>query len=254
MPAFTRNSDYDDFAWVYNQHWGDKFLPLVVPILEKLVLSCLPAGARILDLCCGTGQLAQVLIARGYRVTGIDGSAAMLRFARENAPTGRFVLADARSFKLSASQHAVISTFDSLNHIMSLEELAAVFRRVHATLREGGWFFFDLNMEAGYKICWEDNFGIVEDDHVCVVRTSYHPDERTARFDATIFRLQDGWQRSDVTLMQRCYSEAEVKTALASAGFTEIKARTYDEQWQLAEITGDVERAFFIGRKPPASR
>jgi len=250
MPLSTRYSGYDCFAWVYNKHWGDKFIPLVMPILEKFVLQYLPDGARILDLCCGAGQLAQVLVARGYRVTGIDSSEEMLHFARENAPSARFIPADARSFKLTGAQHAVLSTFDSLNHIMTLEDLLSVFRHVYAVLRKGGLFLFDLNMEAGYRVCWEDNYGIVEDDHACVVRMSYHPDERTACFDATIFRLQDGWQRSDVVLMQKCYSDAEVKSALEAAGFNDIRACTYDELWNPAELTVEAERAFFICRKP----
>jgi len=71
MPTY---SDYDPFAWVYNKHWGDSFTQHALPVLEKLVLPHLPAKARILDLCCGTGQLAQVLIERGYQVTVLDGS------------------------------------------------------------------------------------------------------------------------------------------------------------------------------------
>ena len=82
MPIY---SDYDPFAWVYNKYWGNEFTPRVFPILEQLVLRELPAGARVLDLCCGTGQLAGTLTALGYRVTGVDGSTEMLRFARENA-------------------------------------------------------------------------------------------------------------------------------------------------------------------------
>jgi predicted TPR repeat methyltransferase len=42
-----------------------------------------PAGVRsVLDLCCGTGLLAGELIARGYRVVGVDESEAMLTVAR----------------------------------------------------------------------------------------------------------------------------------------------------------------------------
>ena len=37
----------------------------------------------VLDLCCGTGLLAGELIARGYRVVGVDASEAMLALARE---------------------------------------------------------------------------------------------------------------------------------------------------------------------------
>ena len=45
-------------------------------------------GVRsVLDLCCGTGLLAAELIARGYRVVGVDASEAMLACARERLGT-----------------------------------------------------------------------------------------------------------------------------------------------------------------------
>jgi len=246
----TSYSDYDPFAWVYNRHWGNTFTQPALHGLEMLVFPHLPAKARILDLCCGTGQLAQALIACGYQVTGLDMSEEMLRFARENAPAGEFIVGDARSFKLPDVYHAVVSAFDSLNHIMTLEELTSVFRNVYATLRPGGLFLFDLNMEEGYRISWHDSFGIVEDDHVCVVHSSYLPEERTAQFDTTIFYLQGGWQRTDLTLFQKCYSEGEVRSALETGGFTRIYAYAYYEPQGLEELTADSERAFFICQKP----
>ena len=246
----TTYSDYDPFAWVYNKHWAVSFIPHALPALEKLVFPHLSTEASILDLCCGTGQLTRILTTYGYRVTGLDGSAEMLGFARENAPAVEFIRADARSFELPAAYHAVISVFDSLNHVMTLEELTTVFRNVFAALRQDGLFLFDLNMEPGFRLTWDDNFGIVEDDHICVVRTSYRPEEHTARFDATIFRLQDYWYRSDVTLYQKCYAETEIRFALETAGFTDIHTLAYDEHQQLQELTAESERAFFICRKP----
>ena len=245
------HSDYDPFAYVYNKHWGSEYALYVLPILEELVLPLLPARASILDLCCGTGQLAQALIEHGYQVTGLDISEEMLRFARENAPAAEFIQDDARSFKLPDTYHAVVSTFDSLNHIMALDELASAFHNVYAVLREGGRFFFDLNMEAGYRVTWNDNFGIVEDDHVCVVRSGYDSTTRTAEFKTTIFSLQGtAWQRSDVTLLQKCYSDAEVRWALETAGFTDIRAYAYNDTGDLAELTEEAERAFYVCRKP----
>jgi SAM-dependent methyltransferase len=41
-----------------------------------------PAGASVLDLACGDGNLAGPLMARGYRYRGVDGSAAMIAEAR----------------------------------------------------------------------------------------------------------------------------------------------------------------------------
>jgi SAM-dependent methyltransferase len=243
-------SDYDRFACVYNRHWGTNFIPLVFPILEKYILCRLPADARILDLCCGTGQLAQILIARGYRITGLDGSREMLRFARENAPAAELIAADARSFKLPHDYHAVISVFDSLNHVMTLKELTSVFRNVYAALQPGGLFLFDLNMEAGYRSDWNGDESIIEEDLVCITRSSYRPEERIAQFDATIFYQDNGWQRSDVKLTQKCYSETEILTSLETAGFIEIRSHACNLQNELIELTTDDERAFFICHKP----
>ena len=242
----NRYTDYDSFARIYNKHWGSNFIPLVLPILEKYLFTRLPANARILDLCCGTGQLDRLLTDRGYQVTGIDGSEEMLRFARENAPAAEFVLADARSFELPDTYHAVISTFDSLNHILSLEELTDAFKNVYNSLRKGGLFLFDMNMAAGFKKDWHDEFSIVEEDDVCIVRSRYNPDEKVALFMATIFYRNDGWQRSDLTLKQRCYSEDEVLPALGKAGFTETNSYACDVLSGLIELTDDAERAFFI--------
>jgi len=245
----TGQTPYDAFAATYNRHWGDEFAPRVFPILEQLVLRELPAGARILDLCCGTGQFAGTLTGLGYRVTGVDGSMEMLRFARENAPGAEFVHADARSFRLPEKYAVVISVFDSLNHILTIEELTKVFVNVHAALEPGGVFFFDLNMAAGYFLTWNDNYGIVEDDLVCVVRTDWDVENRTARFDTTIFNTPDGWQRVDLTIHQKCYDPEEIVTALEATDFTGIECYAHEEGEGLAPLDEATSRGFFFCRR-----
>lgn len=245
MSVDHRYSDYNNFAWVYNKHWGGMFLGKVLSVMEKLILQELPPHARILDLCCGTGQLARALIERGYRITGIDGSEEMIHFARDNAPEGEFIVEDARYFSLTDRYDAVISTFDSLNHVMSLDDLEAVFHNVHEALVDGGIFMFDMNMEQAYRSEWKGSFGIVEDDHVCVVRSSYSADERTGKVEITIFRLlEKRWKRSDLTLLQKCYSQQEIMSALECAGFAEI--HPYSAESGLGEILRSPGRTFFL--------
>ena len=256
-PKQTRYSNYDPIAWVYNKYWGPNVTAIQVPpVLEKFLLPYLPPGARILDLCCGTGHLAQVLIKRGYRVTGLDGSEEMLRFARENAPGGEFLLGDARDFQLPAIYQAAVSTSDSLNYIMNLEVLKVVFRNVYAALREGGLFLFDLNTESGYKSRWPGAshcpgaLSVVEEDYVFVILWSgYDSQERRGRFDHTLFLRQDGWQRSDFPLFPKYYTEGEVRSGLEAAGFKEIRAYTYDAQWD-KPLSEEANRALFVCRKP----
>lgn len=249
MPRKTRYAEYDAFAWAYDRHWGSVFTEAVLPVLDRLVLAELPPRAAILDLCCGTGQLAGLLGKRGYRVTGLDGSREMVRIARRNAPRAEFVVADARAFRTRRTFDAVVSTYDSLNHVMRPDELMAVFRCVHAAMRPGARFLFDLNMDEGYRTRWRGESAIVEDDHVVAYRSSYSPEARTGRMDFTIFQKagKGGWKRSDVALVQRCYSEVEVRSALEAAGLDVV--RVFDGGRDLAPYRA-AGRSFFLSGRP----
>ncbi|MDE2753061.1 MAG: class I SAM-dependent methyltransferase [Gemmatimonadota bacterium] len=243
-----RYDAYDPFARIYNQHWGF-FATTAYPILDHLVLRKLPPGSAVLDLCCGTGQLAAELSRQGYRTTGLDGSERMIEIARQNAPDAEFVVQDARNIALPHRFSAVFSTFDSLNHVMSLEGLEQVFRSVFAVLEGGGQFAFDLNMEEGYRSRWRGSFGHVEEDHVCVVRSSHDSDEKTGRLDVTLFELKgSAWQRTDFPLTQRWYGESEIRGRLRKAGFEELQSVGGKDP--ILESSLHEGRMFFVARKP----
>jgi len=83
------------FATIYNLQWGG-FARQVAPRLQE-VYEATPLGREqktLLDVCCGTGQLALYFLEQGYWVEGIDLSEAMLQYARENA--GEWVQKDRR--------------------------------------------------------------------------------------------------------------------------------------------------------------
>ena len=146
-----RYADYDTFAWLYNREWG-AFGSNIFPALKIIAGRSLSKRAKILDLCCGTGQLAKVLTEKGYHVTGIDGSAEMLHYAKENAPSAEFILSDARTFSLPPVYNAVFSTFDALNHVMTLLELEQVFKNVFKCLDNGGIFHLRYEYAKALRI------------------------------------------------------------------------------------------------------
>lgn len=225
MPTRAR-ADYDPFAWFYDEYWCRGVAPDFLRAIDALLVPRLPRGARLLDLCCGTGRVSAGLSERGFRVTGLDLSEEMLSYARRNAPGAQFVAADARDFSIPAEFAAVVSTFDSLNHILSLRELASVFRNVRAALAPGGLFFFDVNLEMGFREHWLEHFSVVEEGRVCVVSGSYDPASRLGRYDFTLFRRAAGdglWRREDFSISERCYTREALRSALGRAGFSAIK-------------------------------
>jgi SAM-dependent methyltransferase len=241
---------YDHFAWFYSRGWGVDYHQQVRPVLEGHIFPRLQPGARLLDVCCGSGDLSRVLAERGFRVTGIDGSREMLEYARTAAPGVEFLLSDARSFSLPAGFDAAISTFDSLNHLLTAGELHCVFKNVFRALVPGGLFIFDLNMQEAFETLWRGSFSCVEDSAVGITNGSYDAEERLGRAQVTLFR-SDGsgaWTRSDVTVLERCYTAEEVNDSLVRAGFTGIETR---DAWELG-MRGDIAlgREFFFASKP----
>jgi SAM-dependent methyltransferase len=240
-----RFREYDPFAWLYNKYWGQMFTPTAMAVIEKLVLSQLKGKARILDLCCGTGQMSEILSQRSYQVTGIDGSGKMLVYARENAPGVHFIEADARSFTTETLFEATVCVFDSLNHVMSSKDLGSVFKSVYQALKDKGIFLFDMNLEPEYTGHWSGIHGIVEDDHVCMINQHYDSETRIGLFDATLFRMEEGWQRVDFILKQKWYPEEEIRSRLVKAGFRMIEAYGLSQEKGLIELTPDARRVFF---------
>ncbi|MBB4636330.1 class I SAM-dependent DNA methyltransferase [Longimicrobium terrae] len=240
-------SAYDDFAWFYHRYWSQGIPFRLLEAVDQLVLADLRPGARVLDLCCGTGRISRALVERGFAVTGLDGSAGMLEIAAEEAPGAEFARADARDFSVDVPVDAVVSLFDSLNHVTGDGELARVFGCVHRALAPGGRFLFDLNDDSSFRRHWRgETFTTVEDDHASIMRGEYDADARLGTVTVTLFRLMDGsWRRSDVVVHERCYDEAEILALLRDAGFT---ARMHRAETDLG-MDDQAGRMFFVAER-----
>jgi trans-aconitate methyltransferase len=97
-------------------------------------------GETVLDLGCGTGELATAIAARGARVWAVDRDPAMVAAARQRLDPDRVLLADGHSFALPEPVHAVFS--NAALHWM--DRPAEVVARTRAALRPGGRFVAEL--------------------------------------------------------------------------------------------------------------
>ena len=92
-------------------------------------------GDRVLDACCGTGDLAVAAERRGGRVVGLDFSPRMLERARRKSGTIEWVQGDALALPFSDAD------FDSATvgfGVRNLEDLEGGLRELARVLRPGG--------------------------------------------------------------------------------------------------------------------
>ena len=94
----------------------------------------LPAGARVLDLACGTGDLCRDLEAAGLNPVGFDLSAGMLRAAQKYRAAGKLhapmVLGDALRLPVPPQSADGITCGFALRNVVDLEGLFAEIARV----------------------------------------------------------------------------------------------------------------------------
>ena len=246
------SSSYDEIAGMYHALWADWYLPAALPALEKLFFSRLSPQARVLDLCCGSGHVTKELVRRGYCVTGVDSSAELIALAQEELPGVDLRLQDARRLDLQQTYDAILSTFDSLNHILTPEDLTQVFAEARRVLRRSGFFTFDMNLEQAYTADLREWAVTVNDKSVGLVRGRYDPLTRNAETELIWFTDtgRNGlWNHRHSIVKQRCYTQDEILTALRDAGFAGIEVIPAADAGVTSEI--GFGRVYFVAGSEP---
>lgn len=92
-------------------------------------------GRTVLDLGCGTGHHMAQLRERGFAVSGVDGSADMVRLARERNPDARIECCDVESTPFGSGSFDIVLAIEVLRYLPSLAPVASEMARL---LRPGG--------------------------------------------------------------------------------------------------------------------
>ncbi|WP_410592942.1 class I SAM-dependent methyltransferase [Amycolatopsis sp. lyj-23] len=133
----------DSWQHIYREHLVDGFFGAVPGLTERLT-----AGARVLDLGCGTGH-AVAVAARAFpasHFTGLDINPAVVEQANEQRlPNADFVVGDAAELTADPP-YDLITAFDAVH---DQDRPDVVLRRVRRALAPDGLFFMvDTNFSS----------------------------------------------------------------------------------------------------------
>ena len=225
----------DDLAYVHHVGFTG-FVRGAAPGLRAMLRQAGIKEGLVVDLGCGSGVWLNTLIDNGYEAIGVDGSSAMLRLARRNAPKARLHLASAFEFDLPKCD-AVTAIGEVLCYLPQSKDgrvpsrkdqpsLAALFGRVAKALRPGGLLLFDLMVHSDESMVTR-NWRAGDDWAVMFEATEDRKRELLTREITTFRRVGRTYRRSHERHVLRVYQTREVLHTLATAGFQAMSTDRY---------------------------
>lgn len=221
---------YADHAQAYDQLLDDPVEPWVQAVQERLAKAGWRAAA-VLDAGCGTGRHAAALAAKGHRVDLADAAPDLLVQAADRIPGARAMQVDLCALELGPIYQAVTCR-GVLNDMTTDAERDAVLRSFAEALYADGLLFLDVREQEASRR-----------------RADGEPRRRTAdlgprgRLEFTSTSTwQDGLlqvteqyelhppldsgapvERSEYAFAMRPWTESEIHTRLAVAGFRNVE-------------------------------
>ncbi len=184
----------------------------------------------VIDLGCGTGHWANILLDEGYSVFGIDISVEMIRLARETAPRGEFLAASIYDVELRRCA-AVTSLGEVMNYCAggepTLNRVEKLIQKITASLHKGGIFAFDMIVEPENEAMqyrtW--NKGA---DWTVLTEVSETPSKNELIREITIFRkMSEQYRRTGETHRVRTLNREKIIRLLEKNGFAVSTSVSY---------------------------
>lgn len=244
---------YDSIARVYDLLNAEVDYGAWADFIEKCFeryLSDKPS--LVLDLACGTGRMTRELAARGYDMTGVDGSAEMLSEAMYSYDSDGilYLMQDMRELELYGTVGAVVCCLDSINYLTEDGDLKRTFSLVHNYLDPDGLFIFDVNSPYKFENIYGNNAYILEDDGgeiYCGWQNEYDTETCVCDFYLSLFEENDdgSYERSDEHHRERCYSLDELKNAL---GESKMELIGVYSDFDFRQIKPESDRWYVVAR------
>jgi len=240
----TEQRDWYDTPLYYDIIFDDGTVQ-EADFLEATFAKYAGQGIRLLEPACGSGRLALEMARRGWEVSGFDGNAHMIEFARQRmlaAGLKARVWEDwMQSFALPADvkggfdlAHCLVSTF---KYLRSEKDALACLQRIAAALRPGGVFFLGLHLtdydrSGAEHERWVARRGPME----VICNTHTWPADRKTRLEPLRTRLKitdAGRTHTQETRWQfRTYNAAQLRALLRKVPDFEIM-KCYDFNYDI---------------------
>ena len=211
---------YETCGWNY---YSETFGELLVKWLTKQHISI----KKALDLGCGTGVLCKILADAKIEdskieVQGVDLSESMIEIARRDYPELKFETGNMITYHPKDKMDLVTCVYDSINHILDMEDVKKVFQNVAEYLKEDGYFIFDFLHEDKIE---EIPPTILEETDEGTIQFQLTKDQKKKILSLCFYKQKGEVILEKETIEERIYDREWILAALQEAGFTRIQMK-----------------------------
>lgn len=132
---------YDKFGEWYHQYRKspDNFFNSMVDMPAILRLLGNVRGKSILDAGCGSGIYSRILVRKGAKVSGIDISKTLIKFAQKEVPKAEFKVANVMDIPFKKNSFDIVISALVLDYVKDWDK---AFKEIRRVLRPKGTFIF----------------------------------------------------------------------------------------------------------------
>jgi SAM-dependent methyltransferase len=239
---------YGQMAYVYDQLMQD------MPYDEWVawVMRSVPdKSATIVDLGCGTGNVAIPLAKLGYDVIGIDYSDSMLAIASDKADRTpvQWLEQNMTDWQVEQPVDAVVCFCDGFNYLLDEDDFYQTLIRTEKQLKPGGILLFDLlTANQMQRYAAEQPYQYETDNLTYMWTCDWEEDVQTIFHELTFFvkAEDDRYDRFEEQHEERAYAIDDVVYNLEKFGFVDIQVSSHFGQGPVGD---DTPRVFISARK-----
>ncbi len=213
--TYEATAPFYDFLTAHHDYelWLNNLLPALRD--QGLIVG------HLLDIGCGTGKSFLPMIERGWRVTAVDQSQAMLTHARAKAAGQALLLRhDMRLLPRLGSFDLAWCLDDAINYLADEHELRATFAAAAANLADHGLYLFDVNTLAMYRGFFSEAHEMPWPQGLLSWRGKASPYFEPGGWAHAVLeaRVASGDLIARTTHRQRHFPRAQIEAALGAAG------------------------------------
>ena len=199
--------------------------------VDWILGQCGKANMNVLDLGCGPGLYAEVLAAKGHKVTGVDFSKRSIEYAKEQAAKEsldiKYLYQNYLELNMENEFDLAIMIYCDFV-VLSPQERATLLANVRRALKPSGAFIFDVlndkTLEGKtFARSWEaEKEGFWSDEPYLLLSETFHYPENKVMLDQHIV-ADDSGSYEIYRFWHHYFAPNDLKAELKKSGFRQVE-------------------------------